>query len=118
MASSPRPGEQPTLRFEATLGAVPRAKALAMAADLDLDRLPDVNGKVRLLLTPADAKRLLDQGVEVHLVKALPVKPLDAKRVMSDEQARRWLEEEVRGLPRAGREAQEGQGKQNNEGER
>jgi len=105
MATSATPA-RPTaasaaLRFEASLGTLPRAKALAAAAELDLDRLPDFGGKVRLLLTPADAKRLLDLGIEVHLLKALPVKPFDAKRVMSDDQAKRWLDEQLRGVPRA-----------------
>lgn len=104
MATSNREGagRQPALRFEATLGALPRRKAIATAAELDLDRLPDVGGKVRLLITAEDAQRLLDRGYEVRLVAALPVKPLDAKQVMTDAQARRWLEAQLKDLPRKG----------------
>ena len=49
------------------------------AAELDLDRLPDADGKVKLLLTADDARRLLEQGYEVHLTAAIPVAPLDQK---------------------------------------
>lgn len=103
MASSSKPGaEKPGLRFEATLGPLPRRRAVAAAAELDLDRLPDVDGKVHLLISPADAQRLLDQGFEVRLVAAVPVKPLDPKLVMTDAQSKRLLEAQVKGLPRKG----------------
>ncbi|CAL8481127.1 hypothetical protein [Caballeronia sp. S22] len=92
----------PTVRFEATLGDVPRAKAVTVASALDLDRLPDAEGKVRLLLTVDDARRLLEQGFEVHLKSAIPVRPLAKGVVMSDAQADRWLEEQVKDLPRQG----------------
>ncbi len=105
MATSPKPrADPPALRFEATLGALPRDKALAAAAELDLDRLPDVDRKVRLLVTPADAQRLLERGIEVRLHAAVPVKPLDAALVMSDAQSERWLTQQVKGLPRKPRE--------------
>ena len=94
-------GPPSTIRFEATLGAAPRAKAMKAASTLDLDRLPDAKGEVTLLLSPDDARRLLDQGFEVHLKAAHPVAPLANERVMSDAQAQRWLEEQVKGLPRA-----------------
>lgn len=94
---------QPTsVRFEATLGPTPRRKAVLAAAELDLDRLPDADGKVKLLLTADDARRLLEQGYEVHLTAAIPVAPLDPKRIMTDEQAKRWLEQQVKGIPRKG----------------
>lgn len=87
-------------RFEASLGPVPRGKAIGLAAELDLDRLPDVDGKVRLLLSATDAQKLLDRGIEVRLVKAVPVKPLDPKLVMSDAQAKRDAESQLQGLRR------------------
>ena len=94
---------QPTsVRFEATLGPAPHRKAVLAAAELDLDRLPDANGKVKLLLTADDARRLLEQGYEVHLTAAIPVAPLDQKRVMTDDQAQRWLEQQVKGVPKKG----------------
>jgi hypothetical protein len=85
------------------LGPTPRGKAVLAAAELDLDRLPDANGKVKLLLTADDARRLLEQGYEVHLTAAIPVAPLDQKRVMTDDQAQRWLEQQVKGIPKRGR---------------
>lgn len=94
-------GPPSTIRFEATLGTAPRAKAMKAASALDLDRLPDAKGEVTLLLSPDDARRLLDQGFEVHLKAAHPVAPLGKERAMSDAQAQRWLEEQVKGLPRA-----------------
>ena len=90
------------LRFEATLGPLPRGKAVAAAAELDLDRLPDLAGKVRLLITPADAQRLLERGYEVRLDAAVPIKPLDPKLVMTDQESKRQLEAQVKGLPRKG----------------
>ena len=103
MASSSKPaGEKPGLRFEATLGPLQRGKAIAVAAELALDRLPDVSGKVRLLISPADAQRLLDRGFEVRLIAAVPVKPLDPKLVMTNEQSKGMLEAQVKGLPRKG----------------
>jgi hypothetical protein len=81
---------------------LPRGKAIAAAAELDLDRLPDVSGKVRLLISPADAQRLLDRGFEVRLMAAVPVKPLDPKLVMADAESKRLLEAQVKGLPRTG----------------
>ena len=103
MASSSKPGiENPGLRFEATLGPLPRGKAIAAAAELALDRLPDVSGKVRLLISPADAQRLLDRGFEVRLMTAVPVKPLDPKLVMTNQQSKGLLEVQVKGLPRKG----------------
>jgi hypothetical protein len=97
-----RTGPPSDIRFEATLGPTPYRKALSMAADMDLDRLPDVDGQVRLLLTPDDARRLLDMGVPVHLEKAHPVRPLPRERLMSDQQAQSSLEERLKGLPRQG----------------
>jgi hypothetical protein len=90
------------IRFEATLGPTPYREALATAAGMDLDRLPDVDGQVRLLLTPDDARRLLAMGVPVHLEKAHPVAPLPGERVMNDTEAKSWLEKRLKGLPKQG----------------
>lgn len=98
----PRITQATSVRFEATLGSTPHRKAVLAAAELDLDRLPDADGKVKLLLTADDACRLLEQGYEVHLTAAIPVAPLDRKLVMSDEQASRLLEQRVRDLPKKG----------------
>ena len=84
------------------MGSAPHGKAVLAAADLDLDRLPDANGKVKLLLTADDARRLLEQGYEVHLTSAVPVAPLNQKLVMTDAHATRWLEQQVKGIPKKG----------------
>ena len=91
-----------TVRFEATLGSTPHAKALDAAAALDLDRLPDDKGKVKLLLTPDDARRLLEQGFEVHLTAAVPVAPLDPALVMPEDEAKSWLDQQLKGVRRKG----------------
>jgi hypothetical protein len=100
MAKRPKTAESsgnPTaLRFEATLGAASRTKALAASADLALDRLPDVDGKVRLLISPDDARRLLERGHEVHLLSAVPVAPLNASLVLSDKSAKDWLDKQLK----------------------
>jgi hypothetical protein len=99
MAKQPkteRPSDKPSAwRFEATLGPAPRAKALKVASSLALDRLPDVDGKVRLLITPDDARRLLEQGFEVHLMSAVPVVPLDPSLILSDKAAQDWLDKQL-----------------------
>jgi hypothetical protein len=99
--SKTQDGRPTAVRFEATLGATPHAKAAQAAATLDLDRLPDAKGEVKLLLSADDARRLLEQGFEVHLKAAIPVAPLAKDRIMTDAQAKRWLEGQVKGLPRA-----------------
>lgn len=91
-----------TVRFEATLGSTPHARALMAAAELDLDRLPDADGKVRLLLSPDDARRLLEAGFEVHLTAAARLAPLDPALVISDSEAASSLEQRVKSLRRKG----------------
>ena len=92
----------PPVRFEATLGPVSYSTSLAAAASLALDRLPDVNRKVRLLISADDARRLLERGFEVHLLAAVPVAPLDRSMRMSNKQAKNWLEGQLKGIPRKG----------------
>lgn len=101
--SVPKPptGQGAAVRFEATLGPASHARAVKAAATLDLDRLPDAKGEVKLLLSADDARRLLEQGFEVHLKAAIPVAPLAKDRVMTDAHAKSWLEEQTKGLPRA-----------------
>jgi hypothetical protein len=104
-AGAQDPNQQPRreagYRFEATVHPGDEARDLERVADLDLDRIPDPEGQVRLLLTMDDCVRLLEQGYEVRLLRLLPVRPLDARLVESDESARDWLEEQVKGLERA-----------------
>ena len=90
------------LRFEATIHPGEREVSLERIADLDLDRVPDPEGGIRVLITAEDAERVLAEGYEVRLVRALPVRPLDSSLVMDDESAAAWLNEETKGLDREG----------------
>jgi len=67
---------------------------------LDIDLVPDPKNKVRALLTADDCVRLLDQGFEIRLHHALPVRPLDPALIETDESVRRWLDEGLRGIDR------------------
>lgn len=95
----PEPGPQ-AMRFEATVHPGRAARSLERVADLDLDRVPDPEGGVRLLLTADDAAKLVSRGYEVHLVEVLPAKPLDAELVATEGAVLGWLEEQVRGVQR------------------
>jgi hypothetical protein len=53
-----------------------------------------------MVLTPDDAAQLLAKGYEVRLVRALPVRRLDPARVLDDDSARAWLDEQTRGIER------------------
>jgi hypothetical protein len=90
------------MRFEATVHPGEMGAELHRVADLDLDRVPDPEGGVRLLVTADDCARLLDSGYEVRLHRALPVRPLSGEAVASDESVRDWLAGKVRGIQRAG----------------
>jgi hypothetical protein len=105
MQSGPQDPSKPprateAMRFEATVHPGERGLSLERVADLDLDRVPDPEGGVRLIVTPEDAAQLVDRGFEVRLVRALPVQPLDAARVLDDEDARAWLDEQTKGIER------------------
>jgi hypothetical protein len=98
-----RPNEAtPAHRFEATLDPATRARSLATVEDLALDRLPDVDGKVRLLLTADHARELLSRGFQIHLLGTIPVAPLDPSLVMTDKQSAAALEAQLKGIPRKG----------------
>ena len=93
-----RPGGQ-AVRYEATVHSPSAAAPLDAVADL-LDRVPDVEGTVRLLISAQEAEQLVSRGYEVRLQAAVPVAPLDPSLVMSDEQAAGWLEERLDGIDR------------------
>ena len=97
-ASEGAPGRQ--LRFEATIHQGERERALSRVADLDLDRVPDPRGDVRLLINPDELARLLDEGYEVRLYRTVRPQPLRPDLVVDDDEAVRWLEEQVQGIPR------------------
>jgi hypothetical protein len=91
------PGGQPELRFEATVHAPDRDIDLAAIDALDLDRVPDPEGGVRMLLGQQDMARLLAEGYEVRLRAAAPVAPLDPALVADDADVRAWFDEATRG---------------------
>jgi hypothetical protein len=68
------------ITFEATIYPGRKAKTKQWADDLDVDRVPDVKGRVRALITVEDCVRLLDRGLEIRLYRAHPHEPLDPKR--------------------------------------
>lgn len=97
--SEPRSAEA-AMRFEATIHPREAGASLEGVADLDLDRVPDPGGDVRMVVTPDDAAQLVAKGYEVRLVRALPVRPLDPARVLDDDSARAWLDEQTQGIER------------------
>lgn len=88
------------IRFEATIHQGEQERALARVADLDLDRVPDPHNDVRLLIDAEELARLLDEGFEVRLLRTVRPEPLSPDLVASDDEAVRWLEERVHGIPR------------------
>jgi hypothetical protein len=95
--AGPGPGGQ-AVRYEATVHSTSPATPLDAVADLDLDRVPDAEGTVRLLVSAEEAEQLVSRGYEVRLHAAVPVAPLDPSLVMSDEQAAAWLDERLGGI--------------------
>ena len=90
----------PPTRFEAILKSGKRTLSPTAVNDLSVDRLPDVSGAIRVIITSEEAQALLDQGYEISLKSALDSKPLDQGLVMSDAQANEWLAERLRGIAR------------------
>lgn len=92
--------ERRNARFEATVHPGDAQLALETVAELDLDRIPDPDGGVRVLVTPEEAIDLVWRGYEVRLLRARAISPLDPALVQDDESAREWLEQQVRGIER------------------
>ena len=88
------------LRFEATVHPGDRDVPLEGVADLDLDRVPDPQRGVRLLVTADEIVALLERGYEVRLHRVARVEPLSPELRIDDDEAVAWLEERVRGIPR------------------
>ena len=86
------------MRFEATIYPGPKAKTKDWADCLNVDRVPDSNGRVRALITVEDLVRLLDQGLEVRLYRAHPYESLDPSLIVTDKSFKHWLDEQVRTL--------------------
>lgn len=87
-------------RFEATVHPGVQDAALSRVADLDLDRIPDAQGAVRVIITADELGELVRRGYEVRVVRTVPIAPLDPERIQSDDDAARWLEERIAGIPR------------------
>src|SRR5215211_7877601 len=91
----------PQVRFEATVHAGRKPMRADWRNQLEIDRVQDPKGEVRALLTAEDCVRLLDEGFEVRLQHAHPVRPLDPKLIETDESVRRRVEEQLKGIARA-----------------
>ena len=84
------------LRFEATVHPRTGAAALERIADLDIDRVPDPEGGVRVLVDAQDCRQLLEAGYEVHLLRAVPVRPLKQRLINSEHDVHAWLDQRMR----------------------
>ena len=91
------------VRFEATIHPGRKARSANWIDELNVDRVPDSKGLIRALLTADDCVRLLDQGLEVRLHSAHPIRPLDPRLIETDESVRRWLDERLQRIDRAPR---------------
>ena len=97
--SEPRP-RRTRMRLEATVHPGEKRLGLEGVSDFDLDRIPDPEGGIRLLVTAEQAAQLVERGYEVRLVRAIPVRPLDPELVMDDDAARAWLDEQLGDIER------------------
>ena len=79
------PGEG--LRFEATVHPGDADVPLESVADLDLDRVPDPQRGVRLLVTADEIVALLERGYEVRLYRLARVEPLSPDLRVDDDEA-------------------------------
>lgn len=93
----PAPAERSPQRFEATIHPGDAGDAdLARVADFDLDRIPDPEGTVRVLIDQVAMEELVRQGYEVRLYRAVPVQPLDPQLIAQDDDVRAWFDERIR----------------------
>ncbi len=67
---------------------------------LDLDRVPDPEGRVRVLVSEDQLRQLQQDGFTVELQQRIPVEALDPSLVYTDDDARAWVESRLEGLPR------------------
>jgi hypothetical protein len=93
----PAPAERGPQRFEATIHPGDAGDAdLARVADFDLDRIPDPESAVRVLVDLEAAEQLVRQGYEVRLHRAVPVQPLNPELIAQDDDVRAWFDERIR----------------------
>jgi hypothetical protein len=93
-------GPREGLRFEATVHLGDADVPLGRVAELGLDRVPDPQGGVRLLVTTEEVVALLERGYEVRLHRVARVEPLSPELRIDNDEAIAWLEERVQGIPR------------------
>jgi hypothetical protein len=97
----PSPAEGGEQRFEATIHPGDAGEMdLGRMAELDLDRVPDPEGMVRVLVDLQEVSRLVQQGFEVRLHRAVPVRPLDPRLIPGDDEVRAWFDERIRATGR------------------
>ena len=83
------------MRFQATIYPARNAKTKNWADDLDVDRVPDAEGRVRALITVEDLVRLLERGLEVRLYRAHAYEPVDPALIATDKEFKSWLDERL-----------------------
>ncbi len=96
MASQAASGGSAGMRFEATVHATTRSAELRAVDALDLDRVPDPQGGVRVLVGPEDLARLVAEGYEVRVHAVAPVAPLDPGLVADEADVRAWFQDMTR----------------------
>jgi hypothetical protein len=84
------------MRFEATVYPTARSAELGAVDALDLDRVPDPEGGVRVLVGPEDMRRLVAEGFEVRVQAVAPVAPLDPGLVADGPDVRTWFDDVTR----------------------
>jgi hypothetical protein len=101
MSDQPGPRVRPRERFEATVHAGEVERPDDRLAALDVDRVPDPDGGVRILADLAECAALVREGFEVRLLRVVaagPALPEDAR--LRDDDVREWVERRLRGIPR------------------
>jgi hypothetical protein len=102
---TPQEADQAKARYEVIVRAgagAGVAERMDMRRVADLDRVPDPEGGVRLLVDMDEAARLVGNGFEVTIVQAAPAGPLDPSLIMDDDAAAAWLDERLGGTEQEG----------------
>ena len=90
------------MRLEVTVHPGAEQRSLDGVYDLDLDRVPDPKGELRVLVTEEQLKELVARGYEVRRLKSYPVQPLDKSLIMDNETAVGAVEQQLKGLRQKG----------------
>jgi hypothetical protein len=96
MATQQEPEPNAAMRFEVTVHTTARSAGLNAVDALDLDRVPDPEGGVRMLVAPEGLARLVSQGYEVRVQAVAPVRPLDPDLIPADTDVRAWFDDVTR----------------------